>query len=72
MRWCTSRLFFIDRRLDWMYFSYIQDVGRTALLFASAAGHAEVVDLLISRGANVDYQDKVHEVVVVVNPGETN
>ena len=42
-----------------MHFSYIQDAGLTALCIASAAGHTEVVDLLISRGAIVDYQDKV-------------
>ena len=46
-----------------MYFSYIQN-GSTALRIASFKGHTEVVELLISRGATVDYQDKVHEPVV--------
>ena len=45
-----------------MYFSHIQ-YGSTALCIASAKGHTEVVELLISRGATVDYQDKVHESV---------
>ena len=43
-----------------MYFSYIQDAGASALCVASAAGNTKVVNLLISRGATVDYQDKVH------------
>ena len=45
-----------------MYFSYIQGSGFTALFVASMEGHTEVVDLLISRGATVDYQGKVYEV----------
>ena len=55
---------FVDTRPDWIYFSYIQDAGRTALSVASAADHTEVVDLLISRGATVDYQGQVHEAPV--------
>ena len=47
-----------------MYFSHIQDGGATALRIASFSGHTEVVELLISRGATVDYQDKVHEAAV--------
>ena len=33
--------------------------GFTALLVASAAGHTDVVRMLITRGATVDIQDKV-------------
>ena len=38
---------------------YIQDNGATALHIASAMGHTEVVDLLISRSATVDYPKQV-------------
>lgn len=61
-----SRLSLSDTKPDWMYSSYLQDDGATALHIASAAGHTEVVDLLISKGATVDFQDKVHEVVVSI------
>ena len=46
---------------DRMYFSYIQDAGYTALRVASFNGHTEVAGVLISRGAAVDYQDKVRQ-----------
>ena len=58
-----SQLFFLNIKPDRIYFCYVQDDGATALCIASSEGHAEVVDLLISRGATVDYQDKVHEEV---------
>ena len=44
-------------------FINIQEAYASALFIASIAGYTEVVDLLISRGATVDYQDKVHEAV---------
>ena len=46
------------------YLTFMQDDGASALCIASAEGHTKVVDLLISRGATVDYQDKVREAVV--------
>ena len=33
--------------------------GGTALMWASASGHTDVVQLLLSSGAQVDLQDKV-------------
>ena len=49
---------------SWMHVYYIQDGGYTALRVASAKGYTEIVDFLISRGATLDYQDKVHEAVI--------
>ena len=41
---------------------YVQD-GFTPLLAAASAGHADVVDVLLQHGANVDHQDKVTTVL---------
>ena len=46
---------------DSMHFSYIQEVGFSALMIASEKGHTEVAGVLIARGAVVDYQDKVRQ-----------
>ena len=33
--------------------------GKTALMRASNSGHVEIVEMLLSKGAQVDLQDKV-------------
>jgi ankyrin repeat protein len=38
--------------------NYLQD-EKTALMWAAESGHENVVDLLITEGAAVDYEDKV-------------
>ena len=37
----------------------VPQYGRTALMEASRSGHTDVVQLLLSSGAQVDLQDKV-------------
>lgn len=44
----------------------ILDNGRTPLHVASDYGHAEVVDYLLSKGANVNVQDK-HKITPLLN-----
>ena len=56
-------LYRYQTRLD-VLLLYIQGGRFSALCIASNKGHTEVVELLISRGATVDYQDKVHEEAV--------
>ena len=57
---------------DRMHFSYIQELGISALMIASEYGHTEVAGVLIARGAVVDYQNKVrqsrmiHNIITVV------
>ena len=41
------------------------DLGSTALGTACAQGHVDVAQLLIERGAAIDYQNKVRAVVTV-------
>ena len=40
-------------------------LGFTALGAASQEGHVDVAQLLIKRGAVIDYQDKVRAVITV-------
>ena len=40
-------------------------LGYTALGIASGEGHVDVAQLLIERGAAIDYQNKVRAVVTV-------
>ena len=39
----------------------MQDTGGTPLKFACECGHTEVADLLIARGAVVDFQNEVRQ-----------
>ena len=40
------------------------DFGDTALVIASYQGHVDVAQLLIERGAAIDYQNKVRAVII--------
>ena len=42
--------------------------GRTALMWASISGHTDVVQLLLSSGAQVDLQDKVRHNIKYIVP----
>ena len=42
--------------------------GRTALMWASDSGHTDVVQLLLSSGAQVDLQDKVRHNINYIVP----
>ena len=35
-----------------------RELGRSAIIIASIAGHADLVDLLLSKGANINDKDK--------------
>ena len=37
--------------------------GFTALMQASAKGHTKVVELLLDRGAEIDYQNKTQTII---------
>ena len=41
----------------------VPQYGMTALMLASDSGHTDVVQLLLSSGAQVDLQDKVRHIV---------
>ena len=43
---------------------FVPQNGDTALMFASAEGHIDVVLLLLSSGALVDLQDKVRHNII--------
>ena len=46
--------------INFISFTLFQDeYGNTALSVACQEGHAETVRMLLEKGANIDYQDKV-------------
>ena len=51
-------------------FVFVAKDGRTALMRASDKGHANVVQPLLSVGAQVDWQDKVRHSISLQNAND--
>ena len=47
--------------VNYSYIYYLQEFDQTALIVACENGHKDVAELLILKGADVNYRDNVRE-----------
>ena len=60
-----NTLFYLTHLFDTLSLPLLQD-GRTALHYAAAIGHIQIVKLLIENGANVNANDKVRVFIILL------
>ncbi len=52
--------------VSWLMHIHMQEDEASALIVAAENGHLKVVEILIAAKAQVDIQNKVHEVYIVI------